>query len=303
MNPAAYRGRFAPSPTGPMHFGSLVAAVASYADARHQNGEWLVRIEDVDETRRHADAERSILRTLQTFGMQWDGPTVRQSERGALYDQVIAILVERRLAYRCSCSRRLIASTARLGSEGPIYPGTCRENPPGPEIAAAWRMIVGSDELAFDDRIVGEVVQDLASEIGDFIIRRRDGFTAYQLAVVVDDYLQGITHVVRGADLLWSTPRQLWLQRQLGYATPSYAHIPLVYAADGHKLSKSDGVHPVRAHDPVRSLREAWHHLGQPQAPNGLNNPADFWAWAIPHWRIDKVPLDRNSTHERPDSL
>lgn len=303
MNPAAYRGRFAPSPTGPMHFGSLVAAVASYADARHQNGEWLVRIEDVDETRRHADAERSILRTLQTFGMQWDGPTVRQSERGGLYDQVIAILVERRLAYRCSCSRRLIASTARLGSEGPIYPGTCRENPPGPEIAAAWRMIVGSDELAFDDRIVGEVVQDLASEIGDFIIRRRDGFTAYQLAVVVDDYLQGITHVVRGADLLWSTPRQLWLQRQLGYATPSYAHIPLVYAADGHKLSKSDGVYPVRAHDPVRSLREAWHHLGQPQAPNGLNNPADFWAWAIPHWRIDKVPLDRNSTHERPDSL
>ncbi len=303
MNPAAYRGRFAPSPTGPMHFGSLVAAVASYADARHQRGDWLVRIEDVDEARRQADAERSILQTLQTFGMQWDGPTVRQSERGALYDRVLAVLVERRLAYRCSCSRRLIASTARPGCEGPIYPGICRDNPPASDTAAAWRMIVGSDELAFDDRIVGEVVQDLASEIGDFIIRRRDGFTAYQLAVVVDDHLQGITHIVRGADLLWSTPRQLWLQRQLGYATPSYAHIPLVYAADGHKLSKREGAHPVRAHDPVRSLREAWHHLGQPEVPNGLDNPADFWAWAIPHWHIDQVPLDRNSTHERPDSL
>ncbi len=303
MNPAAYRGRFAPSPTGPMHFGSLVAAVASYADARHQHGEWLVRIEDVDETRRQADAERSILQTLQAFGMQWDGPTVRQRERGALYDRVLAVLVERRLAYRCSCSRRLIASTAMLGSEGAIYPGTCRDHPPAPDTVAAWRMIVGRDTLVVDDRIVGEVVQDLAAEIGDFIIRRSDGFTAYQLAVVVDDQLQGITHVVRGADLLWSTPRQLWLQRQLGYATPSYAHIPLVYAADGHKLSKSDGAHPVRLHDPVRSLREAWHHLGQPEAPNGLDNPADFWAWAIPHWRLDQVPLDRNSTHERPDTL
>ena len=303
MMPAAYRGRFAPSPTGPMHFGSLVAAVASYADARHQHGEWLVRIEDVDETRRQPDAERSILQTLQTFGMRWDGPTVRQSERSALYDRVLAVLIERRLAYRCGCSRRLIASTARLGSEGPIYPGTCRDNPPPPDTAAAWRIIVGSDELAFDDRIAGEVVQDLAGEIGDFIIRRRDGFIAYQLAVVVDDHLQGITHVVRGADLLWSTSRQLWLQRQLGYATPSYAHIPLVYAADGHKLSKSDGAHPVRVHDPVRSLREAWHHLGQPEAPNGLDHPADFWAWAIPRWRIEKVPLDRNSAHERPDSL
>ena len=303
MNPAAYRGRFAPSPTGPMHFGSLVAAVASFADARHQHGEWLVRIEDVDQTRRQPDAERSILLTLQALGMQWDGPPVRQSERGALYDRVLEALVEQRLAYRCSCSRRLIASTARLGSEGPIYPGTCRDNPPAPDKVAAWRMIVGRESLSVHDRIVGEVVQDLAAEIGDFVIRRNDGFTAYQLAVVVDDHLQGITHVVRGADLLWSTPRQLWLQRQLGYATPSYAHIPLVYAADGHKLSKSDGAHPVRIDDPVRSLREAWHHLGQPEAPPGLDRPADFWAWAIPHWRIDQVPLDRNSTHERPDSL
>ena len=163
MIPAIYRGRFAPSPTGPMHFGSLVAAVASFADARHHHGEWLVRIEDVDETRSQADAERSILQTLQAFGMQWDGPTVRQSERGALYDRVLAFLVDRRLAYRCSCSRRLIASTARLGSEGPIYPGTCRKTPPAPDTVAAWRMIVGGDELSFDDRIVGEVVPEWES--------------------------------------------------------------------------------------------------------------------------------------------
>jgi len=303
MTSPAYRGRFAPSPTGPLHFGSLVAAVASFADARHNRGHWLVRIEDVDQTRRRPDAERQILHGLLAFGMQWDEAPVRQSTRSHLYEGAIAQLRDSGLIYRCTCSRRLIATMARAGSEGPIYPGTCRLNPPRHDAPAAWRLAVVQGDIAFTDRIVGEIRQDLAADIGDFVIQRIDGFTAYQLAVVVDDQAQGITDVVRGADLLWSTPRQIWLQRQLGYPTPRHAHIPLAYGEDGHKLSKSDNAHPVDEVDPMPALREAWRHLGQAEPPAGLRNPADFWQWAVPHWRIAQVPRDRNHRHERPDTL
>lgn len=303
MTAPDYRGRFAPSPTGLLHFGSLVAAVASYADARHHNGEWLVRIEDVDKTRSLAEAEIQILHALQTFGMHWDREPVRQSEREHLYRSALRELIERKLVYRCNCSRKTIAAMARVGSEGPVYPGTCRMHPPAADSASAWRVSVPAQDISFNDRVVGEVRQNLAAEIGDFVIRRIDGFTAYQLAVVVDDHDQGITHVVRGADLLWSTPRQIWLQHLLHYPTPSYAHIPLVYAEDGHKLSKRDNAHPVDERHPWRSLAAAWLHLGQQEPSDHIGSSEAFWEWATPRWDIGRVPHDRNIRHEQPDSV
>jgi glutamyl-Q tRNA(Asp) synthetase len=303
MTRSDYRGRFAPSPSGNLHFGSLVAAVASYADARRHSGQWLVRVEDIDEVRSKPGAAQQILDSLHAFGMAWDESPVYQSVRKDLYDEALLRLVQREAAYRCNCSRKLIAATALPGSEGAIYPGTCRSNGPGPGIPAAWRVKVRNATVRFHDRVVGEVAQDLAAEIGDFVIRRIDGFTAYQLAVVVDDQAQGITDVVRGADLLWSTPRQIWLQQLLGYQTPSYAHIPLVYGSDGHKLSKSDNAHPVDPDDPMPGLRAAWRHLGQSPPPRGLEHPAAFWDWAIHHWETQQIPHDRNSRHERADAL
>ncbi len=299
----AYRGRFAPSPTGPLHFGSLVAAVASYSDARQQQGEWLVRIEDVDETRSRPGAEGQILHTLQAFGMHWDQAPVRQSDRVALYRSALDNLIRPGHAYRCNCSRKTIAATAHIGPEGPIYPGTCRSDPPAADDPAAWRVAVTREAISFNDRILGKIRQNIARDIGDFIVRRIDGFTAYQLAVVVDDFAQGISDVVRGADLLWSTPRQIWLQRRLGYPMPRYAHIPLVYAGDGHKLSKSDHAHPVDANDPVPSLTAAWLHLGQVEPTERIGSSGAFWEWAIPRWDIARVPQDRNIGHERTDSL
>lgn len=290
MSPTRYRGRFAPSPSGPLHFGSLVAAVASFADARHQHGEWLVRIEDVDETRSRVGAEAKILNSLAAFGMLPDQPPVRQSERKARYNQALDQLLADDKVYRCSCSRRTIAMIANVGTEGPIYPRTCRRHPPPDDVAAALRAEVPAGIITFDDRIVGPVSQDLAAEIGDFVVRRLDGFTAYQLAVVVDDHEQGITDIVRGADLLWSTPRQLWLQRLLGYPEPRYAHVPLALDAHGHKLSKSDDAHPLDDDDPLPALRAAWQHLGQSTPPTAIDSVDAFWRWAIPRWRIEHVP-------------
>ena len=303
MNPPVYRGRFAPSPTGPLHFGSLVAAVASHADARHHQGDWLIRIDDVDQTRTRPGAEREILRTLERFGMHSDQPPIRQSVFTDRYQAVLDRLIEHRYAYRCNCSRKTIAAKARIGCEGPVYPGTCRQTPPEPDTPAAWRVTVDADPIVFEDRILGRVRQNLIEDIGDFIVKRIDGFTAYQLAVVVDDFDQGITDVVRGADLLWSTPRQIWLQRLLGFSTPRYAHIPLVYAADGHKLSKRDNAHPVDEQNPVHSLCAAWRHLGQVNPPGQLHSTAAFWEWAIPQWLPNRVPHDRNEGHERTDTL
>ena len=298
MAQPAYRGRFAPSPTGPLHFGSLVAAVASFADARSHHGEWLVRIEDVDETRRRDDAERAILHSLLMFGMRWDGEPVRQSERKSLYDSALDTLIDTKLAYRCNCSRKTLAKTAEMGTEGPIYPGTCRRSPPASGAQAAWRVRVDTDRITFTDRVCGTLRQHLDHEIGDFVVRRVDGFTAYQLAVVVDDDAQGITDVVRGADLLWSTPRQIWLQRLLSSVSPRYAHVPLVYGVDRKKLSKRDQAHPIDDNDPVPALEAAWRHLGQ-QAPDvAFPTPGAFWQWAIPRWHIDRISKDPLINHE-----
>lgn len=298
-----YRGRFAPSPTGPLHFGSIVAAVASYADAKHHGGEWLVRIDDVDETRTRPTAEQQLLNGLERLGMSSDRPVVRQSDRTERYAQVLQRLIDTGLAYRCTCSRKAIRTIARRGTDGPIYPGTCRQTPPVDDGPAAWRVAVPARQLDIMDRIAGRISQHLARDIGDFVIRRSDGFTAYQLAVVVDDQDQGITQIVRGADLLWSTPRQVWLQQHLGFATPAYAHVPLVYGEDGRKLSKSDGDLESAMHDPVGVLLRAWDWLGQ-APPNGrLRTAADFWTWAGAQWDIEQVRTGERPSHARTDPV
>jgi glutamyl-Q tRNA(Asp) synthetase len=285
-----YRGRFAPSPTGPLHFGSLLAAVASFADARHQGGEWLVRVEDVDRQRAVPDADRAILTALRAFGLQWDGPVLYQSARSAHYEEALAQLRRAGLSYPCACTRREIAAAGRPGPEGPVYAGRCRNGLPTGRTARSERLRVDPVEIAVDDRIQGRLSQDLATEVGDFVLRRADGYYAYQLAVVVDDAAQAINQVVRGADLLSSTPRQIHLQRLLGLAAPQYAHIPLVLGPDGRKLSKSLSSAPVDPGAPVPGLLQAWCFLGQTPLPETPRDVQGFWRQAIPRWRIEAVP-------------
>ena len=265
---SGYVGRFAPSPTGPLHFGSLVAAIASWLDARAAGGRWLVRMEDVDTTRTAPGAADEILRTLEAFGLHWDGELVWQSRRTDLYDRALERLRAGGFVYRCGCTRREIADSGLMGLEGAIYPGTCRSLclPPGPGLAE--RMIAPEAPVTFLDRAMGAVAQDVSKDIGDFVVKRRDGLHAYQLAVVVDDAEQGVTDVVRGADLLWSTPRQILLQRALAYPTPRYLHFPVVTNAAGEKLSKQTGAERV---DPGRGadvVRDALGFLGR-EAPEG----------------------------------
>jgi glutamyl-Q tRNA(Asp) synthetase len=263
---STYRGRFAPSPTGPLHFGSLVAALASWLDARSRDGEWLVRIEDVDTPRSVPGAADGILRTLEALGLTWDGEVVRQCERTELYEDALQRLRANGYVYRCRCSRKEIADSGVLGLEGAVYPGTCRllGLPPGPGLAE--RMIAPAEPITFVDRAIGTVSQRIGEDIEDFVVKRRDGLIAYQLAVVVDDALQGVTDVVRGADLLWSTPRQILLQRALGYPTPSYLHFPVVTNAVGEKLSKQTGAEPIETARGVELLQHALAFLGQPDA-------------------------------------
>ncbi|SNS40057.1 glutamyl-Q tRNA(Asp) synthetase [Noviherbaspirillum humi] len=282
---SAYVGRFAPSPTGPLHQGSLVAALASHLDARAHGGRWLVRIEDIDEARALPGAAEDILRTLAAFGMQADGEVVWQSRRKPLYEAAFARLGSH--AYPCGCTRREIADS-RLGvaSDGAaIYPGTCRHGLAPGKAARAWRLRVpdpGSDRICFDDRWLGEICQDLASEVGDFVLRRADGFWAYQLAVVVDDDDQGVTHVVRGADLLESTPRQIYLQRMLGLAQPSYLHVPVVTNAAGEKLSKQTGALALDVGRPLDGLMAAARFLGLGVEAGSVEA---FWERAVAGWK------------------
>ena len=293
-----YRGRFAPSPTGPLHFGSLIAALASYCDARHASGQWLVRIEDVDCPRTRTGAEHSIMSTLERYGFAWDGPVVRQSERTALYASALEKLVAAGDAYECACTRRE-QELVPLGPAGErVYPGTCRHGIP-PDRARrgqrAWRMRVGSNGgstmIEYRDRLAGRVVQDLVRDVGDFVIRRADGYFAYQLAVVVDDAQAGITDVVRGADLAASTPRQIFLQQRLGYPTPSYLHVPVAVDASGTKLSKTTRAAAL-PDDPLVALAAAWRFLDQPM-PYGSAAPAsvaEFWAYASSAWAPSRLP-------------
>ena len=259
------RGRFAPSPTGPLHFGSLLAAFGSWLRARHADGEWLVRIEDIDPPREVAGAAQEQLRTLAEFGLVSDAPVVWQSDRGALYQAALDRLLAQGDAFVCHCSRGTLA--AHGGIHRACEPGARRWDP-----AVRLRVPDGS-VVRFDDAIQGTVVQDVAADVGDVVLRRADGLWAYQLAVVVDDAAQGITEVVRGADLLESTPRQILLQAALGLPTPGYAHLPLVVDAEGRKLSKSLSSLPVDGRDPLPALRAAWKALGQrPEALEGAGS-------------------------------
>jgi glutamyl-Q tRNA(Asp) synthetase len=284
-----YRGRFAPSPSGPLHFGSLVSAMASWCDAVAAKGEWLIRIEDVDETRTRSGASDSILTTLDAYGFEWDGEVVRQSERSALYAAALDDLVRRCIAFACACTRKEIERAAPATSGELIYPGTCRQGMPPSRQGRAWRAAVPDEAVRFQDRLQGTQKQQLAHEVGDFVLKRADGLFAYQLAVVVDDGAQGITHVVRGADLLHSTPRQIWLQRQLGLPMPSYLHHPIALDARGQKLSKQTRARALGA-DPLPALREAWTFLDQRRPPSPPASVGEFWRWAHLAWSAGSLP-------------
>jgi glutamyl-Q tRNA(Asp) synthetase len=291
-----YRGRFAPSPTGPLHFGSLVAALGSYLDARSQGGQWLLRIEDVDEARAIPGAADSILRTLDAFGFEWDGEVLVQSRRIDLYHAALVSLQLDGQVYPCACSRSEIAqASSRRSVDGAlIYPGTCRAGLAEGRAARAWRLRVPDREFQFVDRVQGESRQNLASEVGDFVLLRADGQYAYQLAVVVDDADQGVNSVVRGVDLLASTARQIWLQQRLGRPTPTYAHLPVVVNSAGEKLSKQTRAAAVAASDGSAPLGQAMRFLGHP-VPEQLNGApnAEFWRWAIAAWSMARVPAVR----------
>ena len=288
-----YRGRFAPSPTGPLHFGSLVAAVGSYLDARSQRGEWLVRMEDVDTPRNVPGAAEQILAALEAFGFEWDGPVLWQSQRLDAYAAALDQLKRAGLAYGCACSRKEIADSAtRPAIDGGLaYPGNCRQGLPAGRSARAWRLRVHDAEIAFVDRLQGRVSQQLERDVGDFVLLRADGLFAYQLAVTVDDEFQGISDIVRGADLLASTPRQCWLQDCLGFARPRYAHLPVASNAAGEKLSKQTRAPALNAAEAPAMLVRALRFLGQavPDELAGAPLP-ELWCWAKAHWAFTAIP-------------
>lgn len=285
MPASRYVGRFAPTPSGYLHFGSLVAAVASYLDARAVGGKWLVRMEDLDPPREMPGAQAAILETLERYGFEWDGPVEKQSERGNAYAAQVEQWLRSGLAYACTCSRKQLE-----GSNG-IYPGTCRDAQHDWHGDVAIRIRVPELEYRFSDRLQGEFHQHLGREVGDFVIRRRDGLFAYQLAVVLDDAWQGVTDIVRGADLLDNTPRQLYLQELLGIAAPRYLHVPLIIQPDGHKLGKSYRSPPLEADQASPLLVRALKTLGQnPPGELAQRTPREVLAWGIAHWDADVIP-------------
>jgi glutamyl-Q tRNA(Asp) synthetase len=292
-----YRGRFAPSPTGPLHFGSLVAAVGSTLEARARGGDWLVRMEDVDRPREVAGAADEILRVLEALGFEWDEPVLYQSRRDFAYGEALSKLKRAGAVFPCACTRKEIEDSvsafgaAKSDSGELVYPGTCRDGlPPGRE-GRAIRVRVDEVVIGFDDALQGRVEQNLGRDVGDFVVRRADGLYAYQLAVVVDDAEQGITDVVRGADLLDSTPRQIHLQRLLGFPTPNYMHLPVAVNAEGRKLSKQTLAAAVDPAKGAPALADALAFLGNPPPPKLRNaRSADVWSWAVEHWKAERIP-------------
>jgi glutamyl-Q tRNA(Asp) synthetase len=292
-----YRGRFAPSPTGPLHLGSLIVAVASYLEAKSNDGQWLVRIEDIDQAREVPGAAEDILLTLASFGFIWDETVIYQSKRQK-YAAALEKLVDNSLAYPCFCSRKEVADSAILGLDGLIYQGTCRNN--NQENTAkkpAIRIKVPESYIGFIDGLQGKIKQHLAQDIGDFILARADGFYAYQLAVVIDDEAQQISHVVRGADLIDSAPRQIYLQQALGFATPHYVHIPIATNSLGAKLSKTTLANPLDKTKPELALWQALDFLGQ-APPNAMKTATlnTIWDWAKTHWHLTHVPALRQQS-------
>jgi len=305
--PATYVGRFAPSPTGPLHFGSLLAAVASYLQARVRQGKWLLRVEDIDPPREQQGADRLILSALEAYGFEWDGPLTYQSQFQERHEELVQALLDNGQAYPCSCSRRDLAG-ARRGPLGAIYPGTCRSGCQAKDVAI--RVRTDDEPIRFVDALQGEQLQHLESESGDFVIKRRDGLIAYHLAVVVDDHDQGITEIVRGIDLLESTPRHIHLQRLLSFATPGYLHIPVAENNEGQKLSKLTGAAAIELRDVRPVLICALDALGQNPpddlAASGLDS---IWEWASANWHPEvmqdqkSIPADQYTMAARQNRL
>jgi len=282
-----YVGRFAPSPTGALHFGSVVAAIASYLDARTHQGRWLLRFDDLDSPRNAPGAIASITRELERLGLDWDGTPVYQSEHPQRYHKALNELAAKGLSYPCACSRK------DLG--GAVYPGTCRNGLAPGRTGRSRRLRVADTRIEFTDRIQGLYTRVLGIDPGDFIIHRADGIIAYHLATVLDDAEAGITHVVRGADLIASTPRQIYLQKCLGLAIPDYAHLPIAVNSAGRKLSKQTQARPSHEMDATTLWRQSLAFLGQPEPPPALQTVSSLCEHGLAHWRPDRVPLQRET--------
>jgi len=288
-------GRFAPSPTGPLHFGTLVAALGSYLLAKHNGGRWLLRIEDLDPPRVVAGAADEMLLLLEQLGFEWDGTVIYQSQRGERYRQVLEELREQQLVFDCNCTRReILASAPHPGEDGAVYPGTCRDGMQGSRQERAVRLRVSDTAICYHDKIFGKQCQNLEKEVGDFVLHRSDGLFAYQLAVVVDDIDSGINQVVRGADLLSSTPRQIYLYRCLKETIPSYYHLPLVLSENGKKLSKRHGDYGlVNVENGSQMLWRALEFLGQnPPAELSATIPAELLCWGLDNFSAAAIPAE-----------
>jgi len=306
-SPAATCGRFAPTPSGPLHFGSLLAATASYLSARHTGGRWLLRIDDLDRERCVPGLSDEFQATLTRFGFDWDGNVVFQSGRAGAYRKALAAIAALGQSYACRCSRSEL-STAQVTEPGsePVYPGTCRDDPSAASVPHALRFALDSGQPAveFEDAFQGHCRQDCVREAGDFVIRRRDGQAAYHLATVVDDAAQGVNDVVRGADLLSSTPRQILLQRALGLPTPRYGHVPLLTEPNGRKLAKSRRAVPLAANAASLQLWQVLTWLEQAPPPELAAAPVrSIWDWAIPNWRPERLKGRRERRLDSAPSL
>lgn len=287
-------GRFAPSPTGDLHMGSLMAAVASYLAARCVGGRWLVRMEDIDAARTMRGADDRILADLERFGFEWDGAVERQSDKHERYRAVLDDLIRMGVVYPCSCSRREIQAGGLLGVDGYRYSGRCRSGISDTGRSLAWRLRVPDKEIGFVDAIQGVQTQNIERDVGDFVLLRADSVWAYQLVVVVDDAFQGVNQVVRGADLLDSTPRQIFLQQLLGYPMPAYMHIPVIANASGEKLSKQTLAPALLAGREVEQLWQALSLLWQGPPVELLGaDLRSLWRWAVAHWSIASIPGKR----------
>lgn len=283
----SYHGRFAPTPSGPLHFGSVVTALGSYLQARSHGGYWSLRFEDLDAARIQNGAADSILRDLERLGLAWDGEPGYQSRHHAHYEAALEHLSHQGLIFACGCSRREVRG---------IYPGSCRDGLPAGRKPRSLRLRIPGETVTFKDRLQGRQVIDLQNEVGDFIVRRADNITAYHLAVVVDDAEAGITEVVRGADLLDATAPQIVLQRLLNKTTPDYLHLPLALDPSGRKISKQDHAPPISGQPPADVLLEALHFLGQNPDPELRQAPViEILDWAQIHWRLRQIPC-----HNRP---
>ena len=290
-----YKGRFAPSPTGPLHLGSLIAATGSYLQARQHKGTWRVRIDDIDPEREVPGASDDILRTLECYGFEWDGPVIYQRQQLERHQTSLSSLAQTDRLYACTCSRKLINEQANALGQAGVYPGTCRHQTQPVEQPHALRVNTLGAEIIFQDSIQGQQRYSLETCGGDFVVRRADGFIAYQLATAIDDCAEGYTEIVRGADLLDSTPRQIFIQNLLGLHSPAYCHLPVLVDAEGNKYSKQTYAEPLSRKTPSRYLWTVMHFLGQ-EPPLELRNTSltELWGWAVQSWKIKAVPVKKN---------